>query len=322
MSGSMPITAPSKDFLSILDFQAPELERCLEVAADLKAKRALGVNAPTANALSGRHVAMLFEKSSLRTRTTFEVGVRELGGRAIGLQPDVALGQREPVADIARSLERWVDAVVVRTFSHKRLEEFAGSASRLHVVNALTDDEHPCQVLADFLALRQRWSTLRGHTIAFVGDGNNVATSLAYAAAELGVNLHIASPDGYALPDAVVQRATAAARHGARLRLFSKPRDAVAGADAVYTDTWTSMGKEAEAATRRQLFAEYQVTPALMADARPGAFFMHCLPAHRGEEVTVDVFESAASIVFDQAESRLHVQKALLLMLLAPDATR
>jgi ornithine carbamoyltransferase len=312
------VIAPGKDFLSILDLDAAELERCLELASRLKADRALGVQAPTADALSGRYVAMLFEKSSLRTRTTFEVGVRELGGRAIGLQPDVALGQREPVADIARSLERWVDAVVVRTFSQRTLQEFAASAPRLHVINALTDDEHPCQILADCLALHERWGTLRGRTIAFVGDGNNVATSLAYAASMLGANLHVASPDGYQLPDAVVQRSTHAARHGARLRLFNDPGDAVADVDAVYTDTWTSMGKEAEAAVRRQAFRGYQVTDDVMALAKPGAIFMHCLPAHRGEEVTVDVFESPASIVFDQAENRLHVQKALLLRLLAP----
>jgi ornithine carbamoyltransferase len=307
-----------KDFLSILDMEAAGLERSLELAARLKADRGLGAQAPTATSLSGRYVAMLFEKSSLRTRTTFEVGVRELGGRAIGLQPDVALGQREPVADIARSLERWVDAVVVRTFSQRTLEEFAASAPQLHVVNALTDDEHPCQIMADCLALREHWGSLRGRTIAFVGDGNNVATSLAYASGMLGLNLHVASPEGYRLPDGVIQRAAQAARHGARLRLFSEPWDAVAGADAVYTDTWTSMGKEAEAQIRRQAFAAYQVTKDLMAAAKPGALFMHCLPAHRGEEVTVDVFESAVSIVFEQAENRLHVQKALLLMLLSP----
>jgi len=298
--------------------EADGLERSLELAARLKADRRQRPQAPTATALSGRYVAMLFEKSSLRTRTTFEVGVRELGGRAIGLQPDVALGQREPVADIARSLERWVDAVVVRTFSHRALEAFAASASRLHVINALTDDEHPCQTMADCLALKERWGSLRGRTIAFVGDGNNVATSLAYACAMLGVHLHLASPEGYRLPSGVVQRATEVGRHGARLRLFSEPADAVAGADAVYTDTWTSMGKEAETNIRRQAFAAYQVTKGLMSAAKPDALFMHCLPAHRGEEVTVEVFESAASIVFDQAENRLHVQKALLLMLLAP----
>jgi len=309
-----------KDFLSILDLGPSDLERCLELAQRLKAARRLGAQAPTARALAGRYVAMLFEKSSLRTRTTFEVGVRELGGQAIGLQPDVALGQREPVADIARSLERWVDAVVVRTFSQHLLGEFAASAHRLHVINALTDDEHPCQILADCLALRERWGSLRGRTIAFVGDGNNVATSLAYAAAMLGVHFHIASPDGYRLPPHVVQQAAGVASHGAQLRLFDRPAEAVAAADAVYTDTWTSMGKEAEVAVRRRVFAAYQVNDALMSLARPGALFMHCLPAHCGEEVTTAVFESPASIVFDQAENRLHAQKALLLMLLCPQA--
>jgi ornithine carbamoyltransferase len=316
LTNSPPVT---KDFLSILDMNPSELDRLLELAARLKADRRLGVHAPTAAALSGRYVAMLFEKSSLRTRTTFEVGVRELGGRVIGLQPDIALGQREPVSDIARSLERWVDAVVVRTFSHRLLEEFAASATKLHVINALTDDEHPCQILADCLSLRERWGTVRGRTIAFIGDGNNVATSLAYAASMLGLNLHLASPEGYQLPDGVVQRCTLNARHGSRLRLFTDPADAVAGVDAVYTDTWTSMGKEAQAKVRREAFSDYQVTDDLMSLAKPDALFMHCLPAHRGEEVTVEVFESPESIVFDQAENRLHVQKALMLTLLAPE---
>jgi ornithine carbamoyltransferase len=263
---------------------------------------------------------MLFEKPSLRTRTTFEIAVRELGGEAIGLQPEAALGQREMVADVARNIERWVDAIVIRTFSQRVLEQFAASACRLHVINALTDEEHPCQVVADFLALREHWGKLGGRTIAYVGDGNNVATSLAHASAMLGVNLHVASPEGYQLPAAVVQQSTHAARHGARLRLFSEAADAVAGADAVYTDTWTSMGHEAESETRRHVFAAYQVNEELLSLARPDALFMHCLPAHRGEEVTDEVFESPASIVFDQAENRLHGQKALLLMLLAPQA--
>ncbi len=307
-----------KDFLSVLDFDAPDLERCLEIAAQVKADRVLGRQAPTSAALNGRHVAMLFEKPSLRTRTTFEIAVRELGGEPIGLQPEAALGQREMVADVARNIERWVDAIVIRTFSQRVLEQFAASACRLHVINALTDQEHPCQVVADFLALREYWGKLGGRTIAYVGDGNNVATSLAHASAMLGVNLHVASPEGYQLPAAVVQQATHAARHGARLRLFSEAADAVAGADAVYTDTWTSMGHEAESETRRRVFAAYQVNEELLSLARPDALFMHCLPAHRGEEVTNEVFESPASIVFDQAENRLHGQKALLLMLLAP----
>ena len=309
-----------KDFLSVLDFDPGDLERCLLLAARLKADRSLGRHAPTADALNGRHVALLFEKPSLRTRTTFEIAVRELGGHVVSLQPDVALGRREPVADVARNLERWVDAVVIRSFSQRVLEDFAAAAPHLHVVNALTDEEHPCQAIADFLTLRERFGQLRGRTIAFVGDGNNVATSLAHAAAMLGVHLHVASPEAYQLPAAVVHQATSAARYGARLRLFSDAADAVAGADAVYTDTWTSMGQEAEADMRRAAFAPYQVNEDLMSIARPGALFMHCLPAHRGEEVTADVFESEASVVFDQAENRLHGQKALLLMLLAPTA--
>src|SRR5712671_1844093 len=315
---SEAIITRRKDFLSVLDFDAADLEHCLQIASQVKADRALGRHAPTAGALNGRHVGMLFDKPSLRTRTTFEIAIRELGGHFVALQPDVALGRREPVGDVARNLERWVDAVVMRTFSQQLLREFAAAAKRLHVVNALTDQEHPCQAIADFLTLEEHIGPLRGRTIAYVGDGNNVATSLAHGAAMLGVHVHIASPESYQLPHAVVQQATAVARHGARLRLFSDAADAVAGADAIYTDTWTSMGQEKEAELRRGIFAPYQVNEELMSLAKPGALFMHCLPAHRGEEVTADVFESETSVVFDQAENRLHGQKALLLMLLAP----
>ncbi|HZW53579.1 MAG TPA: ornithine carbamoyltransferase, partial [Candidatus Elarobacter sp.] len=302
----MPTTvARKKDFLSVLDFDAADLENCLALAAQVKADRSLGRHAPTADALDGRHVALLFDKPSLRTRTTFEIAVRELGGHIVPLQPDVALGCREPVADVARNLERWVDGVVIRTFSQKVLQEFAASARRLHVVNALTDEEHPCQAIADFLTVRERLGTLRGRTIAYVGDGNNVATSLVHAAAMLGVHVHVASPESYQLPHSVVQQATSVARHGARLRLFNEAIDAAAGVDAVYTDTWTSMGQEAEADVRRRVFAPFQVNEDVMAAAGPGALFMHCLPAHRGEEVTSDVFESDVSVVFDQAENRL-----------------
>jgi ornithine carbamoyltransferase len=311
-----------KDFLSVLDFDAADLERCLDLAAQLKADRSLRNGAPTAGVLAGRHVAMLFDKASLRTRSTFEIAVRELGGHVVSLQADAALGRREAVADVARNLERWVDAVVIRTFSHHLLEEFAEAARRLHVINALTDEQHPCQALADCLTLRERWGTVRGRTVAYVGDGNNVAVSLTHAAALLGLHVHVASPDGYQLPPAAVQQATGASRHGARLRLFSDPADAVAGADAIYTDTWTSMGQEAEAEARRRIFSPYQVNDSLMSRAKPGALFMHCLPAHRGEEVTAEVFESPDSVVFDQAENRLHCQKALLLMLLTPADAR
>ena len=261
---------------------------------------------------------MLFEKASLRTRSTFEIAVRELGGHVVALQPDAALGGREPVADVARNLERWVDAVVIRTFSQRLLEEFAAAAPRLHVINALTDDEHPCQALADCLTLRERWGSLRGRTIAFVGDGNNVAASLAHAAAMLGVHVHVASPDGYQLPHAAVQQATErrAPRRAAAPLHRRRPMRSPAPTRSTPTPgrRWARKPKPTSPA---QVFAPYQVNEALMALAKPGALFMHCLPAHRGEEVTADVFESPASVVFDQAENRLHCQKALL-----PDAAR
>ena len=308
---------PRKDFLSILDFDPVELERCLEIAAHVKSDRSLGRQAPTSAALEGRHVAMLFEKASLRTRSTFEIAVVELGGNVVALQTDAALGKREPVSDVARNLERWVDGIVIRTYSQRVLEEFAAAAPKLRVINALSDDQHPCQALADVMTLREQWNTVKGRTVAYVGDGNNVAVSLVHATLRLGINIHVASPEGYALPEWAVQQAAVASRFGARLRLFTDANDAVAGADAVYTDTWTSMGQESEAELRRQVFAPYQVNDALMSQAKPGALFMHCLPAHRGEEVTAEVIESPASVVFDQAENRLHVQKALLSMLLS-----
>jgi ornithine carbamoyltransferase len=206
---------------------------------------------------------------------------------------------------------------VIRTFAQEKAAALAAAASRLHVINALTDEQHPCQALADFLTLREHWGALRGRTLAYVGDGNNVAVSLAHAGAMLGVSVHVASPEGYELADRVLDDAAHVARDGAVVRRFADPRVAVAGADAVYTDVWASMGQEDEAAERRLVFAAYQVNETLMAAADPGALFMHCLPAHRGEEVTAGVLESGASVVFDQAENRLHAQKALLLMLLA-----
>ena len=216
---------------------------------------------------------------------------------------------------MARNLERWVAAAVVRTFAQSRLQTFADAAPRLRVVNALTDEEHPCQALADAFTLRERWGDCRGRTIAFVGDGNNVATSLAQVACMLGVTVHVASPSGYELPDSVVDEVRRIARDGATVRLFTDPRRAVEGVNAVYTDVWASMGEEAEATDRRRVFMHYQVNAELMAAADPNALFMHCLPAHRGEEVTSDVIDSSASVVFDQAENRLHTQKALLSML-------
>ena len=311
-----------RDFLSVLDFDATELERCIDLAADLKRERSLGVEASTAAALAGAHVALLFDKPSLRTWATFEIAVRELGGAAVTVPADVALGSRETVADVARNLERWVSAAVIRTFSQATVAEFARAAPGLHVINALTDEEHPCQALADFQTLREHWGGWQGRTLAFVGDGNNVATSLAHAAALLGVHFRIASPPGYELPQRVIDRCRAVARHGAGIHLFGDPTKAVTGAHAVYTDVWTSMGQEAESEQRRKAFAAYQVNADLMRRAAPKAIFMHCLPAKRGEEVTEDVLESTASVVFDQAENRLHAQKALLLMLMVGDSFR
>ncbi len=318
MSGATSnMTAAPKDFLSILDLAHDDLVRLLDLASDMKAKRRLGRQAPTANALAGKHVALLFEKPSLRTWSTFEVAVRELGGDTLHLAPEFADGVREPLQDVARNLERWVAALVIRTFEQKKAATLATAAPCLHVINALTDDEHPCQALADMLTLRERWGSCRGRTLAFVGDGNNVATSLVHAAPMLGMSVHVASPQGYELPDAVVEEAMSVARDGAEVRRFSDPRAAVANADAIYTDVWASMGQEAEAGARRLVFAPYQVNEELMAAASGEALFMHCLPAHRGEEVADAVIESPASVVFDQAENRLHSQKALLALLLS-----
>jgi ornithine carbamoyltransferase len=307
----------AKDYLSVLDLSSSDLERLLDVARRVKADRCLRTRAPTASALAGCHVAMLFEKPSLRTRSTFEIAVKELGAETLHVPSEFAAGTREPLPDIARNLERWVDALVIRTYAQDKVALMAAAAPKLHVINALSDEEHPCQALADMMTLQEHWGSLLGRRIAFVGDGNNVATSLAHATALLGIGFHIASPRGYELPSQVVETARRVAADGAGLRLFTDPCEAIQGVDAIYTDVWTSMGQERETERRRQNFAPYQVNRQMMAAAAPDALFMHCLPAHRGEEVTSDVLDSPASVVFDQAENRLHTQKALLLMLLS-----
>ena len=299
--------------LSIEDLSYDELQGCLQLAADLKAARAAGI--AHAKPLTGRHYALLFEKPSLRTRSTFQIAVRELGGDLIEPPREEVFGERETIADVARNLERWVHGAIVRTYAQSRLAAFATAAPRLRVVNALTDEEHPCQALADCLTLTEKLRDLPGRTLAFVGDGNNVATSLAQAALLLGVNVRVASPRGFELGSALRERIQSRARFGARLTLTNDATAAARGADAVYTDVWTSMGQEAESSQRHDVFGPFQVNAALMALASPHALFMHCLPAHRGDEVTSEVLESPASVVFDQAENRLHTQKALLSML-------
>jgi ornithine carbamoyltransferase len=309
----MIATAPAPvesftDFVSLADLSPQALRDLLDLAAYMKRRGPLG-DQP----LRGRSVALLFEKPSLRTRTTFEVGVYQLGGHAIYLGKDeVNLGVRESVPDVARNLERWVDLIVIRTFDHARVNELAVYA-HVPVINALSDHEHPCQALADMLTLEEHLGGLAGITLAYVGDGNNVTHSLIQAAAALGLDLRIATPLGYEPDAGVLANAAPLARTtGATITLTHDPREAVRNAQAVYTDAWTSMGSEAQHAGRVKAFAGFQVNAALMALARPDALFLHCLPAHRGEEVTDALMDGPHSAVFDQAENRLHTQKALM----------
>jgi len=268
--------------------------------------------------LQGCALAMFFEKPSLRTHVTFEAGMTQLGGNAILLRPEqVGIGTRESAADVARNLSRWVDGLVARTFSHTVVEELAEAAT-IPVINGLTDLLHPCQVMADFQTVAER-VPLKDAAIAYVGDGFNMAHSLMLGAATLGLELRVATPTSHRPSPRIRKRAEAlAAASGARLGWSEDPREAVAGCDIVYTDVWTSMGQEEESARRRQLFAPYQVNAALLAGA-PDAWVMHCLPAHRGEEITDEVLDGERSIVLDQAENRLHAQKAILERLLGPE---
>jgi ornithine carbamoyltransferase len=264
-------------FLTLLDYTPDDLARTLALAAELKTARRARAASPYASALAGRHVGLLFEKPSLRTRVTFTIGVGELGGSVVDIPSDVMHADREPLHDVARNLERWVDAVVIRTFAQARLTIFTESAPGLRIVNALSDEEHPCQALADMQTLQERWGSVAGRTIAFVGDGNNVATSLVHAGLMLGAHMRIATPKGYGLPPEVAEVARRIAVRGAELKQYVDPNEAVQGADAVYTDVWTSMGQEVEYAERTKTFSRYQVNDAMMARARADALFMHCL---------------------------------------------
>jgi ornithine carbamoyltransferase len=268
-------------------------------------------------ALTGRQVVMFFEKPSLRTRLTFEAGMASLGGNAMFVdQTKERLDARESLSDVAHNLERWVDLIVLRTFSQETIEGMAQHAS-VPVINALSDLEHPCQALADYLTLVERYGDLSNRCLAYVGDGNNVAHSLLLTAACLGSHIRIATPPGYEPDSQIVADAVEIAEEtGAQIELLTDPHEAVAGADAVYTDAWVSMGQEKEEREREEIFPPYQVNSELMAEAAPRAAFMHCLPAHRGLEVTDEVMDSECSLIFEQAENRLHAQKAILYLLM------
>ncbi|MEZ4501478.1 MAG: ornithine carbamoyltransferase [Dehalococcoidia bacterium] len=302
-----------RDLTSILDLSADELAELLNSALAMKRDGA-------GNRLPGRTLALIFEKPSLRTRVSFEVGMARLGGRSLYIGAhEVKLGEREPIKDAARVLSRMVDAIAVRTFDHATIEEFARWAG-IPVINALSDAEHPCQALADLLTLRERFGDLRGLHLTYFGEGNNVAISLAYASVLAGIEFTCASPEGFELPNDVLERARALAGSGS-VRVTNDPVEAAAGANALYTDVWASMGQEHELQARLEPFGPFQLNDALVATAPAEAIVLHDLPAHRGEEITDEVIESDRSAVFDQAENRVYAQQAVLAHLLEPSAS-
>jgi ornithine carbamoyltransferase len=296
-----------RDLLSVADLSAAEVEKVIARALKIK-------HGPSPQTLSGKILVLLFEKPSLRTRVSFEVAIHHLGGYGFYLSPDeVGLGKREPASDVGRVLSCYVDGIIARTFAHQTLQVLA-SHSTVPVINALSDLEHPCQALADILTIREKKGKLKGLNLAYIGDGNNVANSLLLAAASTGINFRIASPPGYAVKDEILHTAKGlASRSGSQILLTDAPEQAAKDADVLYTDVWTSMGQEVESAIRRKAFARYQVDARLLSLAKKDAIFMHPLPAHHGEEVAVGILESPRSVVFDQAENRLHLQKALLI---------
>ncbi len=301
------------DFLSLRDFTPAEVHHLLELAADIKARPG-----EFSTALKGKTLAMIFEKPSLRTRVTFDVGIQQLGGFSIYLSPaEISLGKRESIHDVAKNLERMVQGIMIRTFAHGIVEEMAKEAS-VPIINGLTDYSHPCQAVADFLTIKEVKGRVDGIRLAFVGDGNNVAHSLMFAGALLGAHVTVVTPPGYEPKGDAVSWSTAqAATTRGSIVVTNDPVEGVRGADVIYTDVWASMGQEAEAEARQQLFRPYQVNEAMVARAKPDVSFMHCLPAHRGEEVTAGVIDSPRAVVFQEAENRLHAQKAIMLELMA-----
>lgn len=300
------------DLLSIQDLTPQEVEGILDLTAAVKTHPR-----EFAHSLDGKQVVLMFEKPSLRTRLTFEVGIRSLGGSSLFVdQRGERIGQREKLSDVAHNLERWMDGIVLRTFEHSTVTEMAKNAS-IPVINGLSDVEHPCQALADYFTLKEKFGSLKNIKLAYVGDGNNVAHSLLLTAAMLGSRISIATPAGYEPNhDIVLQACEIASRTGAQIDITSDVAQAVKGANAIYTDVWASMGQEAEKDKRRQIFIPYQVNARLFSQAKPDAIFLHCLPAHRGDEVTDDVIDSPRSVVFQQAENRLHAQKAIMVELM------
>jgi len=303
-----------KDLISLADLSPAEIWALVELAVSLKAEWTQGGNRPR---LAGKTLAMIFQKPSLRTRVSFEMGMIHLGGHAMYLAPEeIKLGHRESTPDVARVLSRYVDGIMARVFAHADVVALAKWAS-VPVINGLSDYSHPCQALADLLTIYEKLGKLKGVKLAYVGDGNNVLHSLMFGGAAVGLHLVAATPEGYdPLPEAVCQAQGRAAGTGATIRLLRDPHEAVKGADVIYTDTWFSMGQEAEAKARGQVFPPYQVNARLLAAAGPQAAVMHCLPAHRGEEITDEVADGPRSWLFDQAENRLHAQKAVLVDLL------
>ncbi|KPK21185.1 MAG: ornithine carbamoyltransferase [Dehalococcoidia bacterium SM23_28_1] len=302
-----------RDLISIADLSPGDVQRVVDTALQTKNGQSLPI-------LAGKTLALLFEKPSLRTRVSFDVAMRQLGGHALYLSPaEVGVGEREPVADVARVLSRYVDAIAARTFKHETVEELARWAD-VPLINALSDGEHPCQALADLLTIYEKKGRWRGLAFSFVGDGNNVARSLMLGAALVGMDFRIAAPQGYRISTALMDKAeNLAAASGTAIVCVESPQEAVRGADVVYTDVWTSMGQEEEQAERRRAFDGYQLNAELLALASPQAIVMHDLPSHRGEEITDEVIEGSQSVVFDQAENRLHAQRAVLALILGEE---
>lgn len=305
-------TLPQKDLLSISQLGAGDIATIFDAAAALKADRN-----GYSDLLRGKRLGMIFEKESLRTRFTFDIGMQDLGGSAVFMDHrHVRLGTRESIRDMAKNLERWVHGIVARTYKHKALEELAANCS-IPVINGLSDFVHPCQALADFFTLTERWGDVRGRKVVYVGDGNNTCHSLVHVATRLGAHITVCCPEGYEPNARVIHEAMLVAREtGSDVRIQNDPEEGVRDADAVYTDVWASMGQEDETEERAAIFNDFRVDEEMMALAKPDAVFMHCLPAHRGQEVTSGVIDSPQSIVFDIAENRLHVQKAILALLL------